>query len=61
MAKLVQTAPKYSIKDRPLWWLVSWNKVIDTETNEVYYRAEGLSKFFARLIYKNDKYYEEIY
>lgn len=58
--KLVCTAPSYSIKGPIFYFLVSWNKVIDLDTKEIVYRAEGkINRFLARLIYKKDIYLEK--
>ena len=34
--------------------MVSWNKIVDTETGERYYIAKGISRLLAKLIYRTD-------
>ena len=54
MAIIESATARYKIKDRPLWWIVSWYKCIDTETGEQYYEARGMSKLLSKLLYKTN-------
>lgn len=58
--KLICNNPLYRIKTSKFCFLVKWNKVIDLETKEIYYEANGvINKLLAKIIYKKFRIMEK--